>query len=253
MLLRAIDTSSHQPADLTELITRFGPGLVIVKLYQQIERITPQGNSRMAQAHSRAQIASALAAGVEVSGYMWLYADYAYVEDAVDQAIDLAISSGLALPFLAIDVETYVDGSIPDAHMIARAISQCVKRGVEPVIYWSREMWKRAGSPTDEVFNVYQWVAEYVDWIPEDLYDVTPVVGPYHLVVGHQYTSDPLDLSIFDAFWHEYSERTLVNLIEQAVQGIHAERFRRGSMRKKVVSSYLVDLETYLALLKEKL
>src|SRR3990167_70463 len=138
MLLRAIDTSSHQPADLTELITRFGPGLVIVKLYQLIERITEQGNSRMAQAHSQTQIASALAAGVEVAGYMWLYAG-SRVEDAVDQAIDLAISSGLTLPFLAIDVETHDDGSIPDAHMIARAISQCVKRGIEPVIYWSRK------------------------------------------------------------------------------------------------------------------
>ena len=252
MLLRAIDTSSHQPADLTELITRFGPGLVIVKLYQLIERITEQGNSRMAQAHSQTQIASALAAGVEVAGYMWLYAG-SRVEDAVDQAIDLAISSGLTLPFLAIDVETYVDGSIPDAHMIARAISQCVKRGIEPVIYWSREMWRRAGSPEDEVFNVYQWVAEYVDWIPEDLYDVTPVVGPYHLVVGHQYTSDPLDLSIFDAFWHEYSERTLVNLIEAAVLGIRIERSRKGNMRKRVVEGHLVDIDLYLSLLKEKL
>src|SRR3990167_10335471 len=131
MLLRPIDPSSHQPADLTELLTRFGPGLVIVKLYHLIERITPQSNSQMAQTHSRAQIASALAAGAEVAGYMWLYAG-SHVEGAVDQAIDLAISSGLTLPFLAIDVETYTDGSIPDAHTIARAISQCVKRGIEP-------------------------------------------------------------------------------------------------------------------------
>src|SRR3990167_2056445 len=252
MLLKAIDVSSHQPADLTQLIAQFDPVLVIVKLYQKIERITPQGNSEMAQAHSKAQIASALERGREVSGYMWLYANID-PETAIDQAIDLAIEAGLALPFLGIDVETYVDGSIPDGATIARAVAQCVKRDVEQVIYWSKEMWRRAGSPTDEVYNIYQWAADYVGFEPDDLYSTDPVVGPRILLVGHQWTSDPIDQNVFDAFWHEYSPKTLIGLIETSVAGIRAERHRPKSMRKTVVDRYLVDLELYVSLLKEQL
>ena len=250
-MIRAIDVSSHQAADLTSLIDLFTPELVIVKLYQKIEKITPQGNSQMAQAHSRAQIASARAAGREVSGYMWLYANVD-PETAVDQAIDLAIEAHLALPFLAIDVETYVDGTIPDGLLIARAIAQCVKRNVEPVIYWSKEMWQRAGSPTDDVYNVYQWVAQYGGFEPDDLYSVDAVVGPHYLVVGHQWTSVPIDRNVFDPFWHQYSPKTLINEIRKAALGIQAERFRKGTMRKKEVDKYLVDLLLYIDLLREQ-
>ena len=130
-LVRGIDVSSHQSSDLGTLIRTHGPKHVVVRLY------LPEENPL--QDHTRAQIASARAAGCTVGGYVWCYQDLD-PRKTVRDAVTLARSVHLMLPVLWLDCETYknssgVTESGPDAAWLRAAIDECRQLGVKPGIY----------------------------------------------------------------------------------------------------------------------
>lgn len=185
-MVRAIDVSSAQPRDLTALIQKFQPQHVVVKLAQALEHTGLQDVSRN-------QIASVLANGCTVGGYMWLYKDLdPYL--AVADVLKLARSCGVKLPVLWLDVETYTDGTIPGPGTIQAALNECDEEGVIGGIYTSRSMWQRIGSPS--MFGDSPlWVADYNEKADLDVV----LFGAWTEAKGHQYTSTPIDQSVFTA------------------------------------------------------
>lgn len=160
-----------------------------MKLAQSIERVGLQDVSL-------AQAASARANGCSTGGYIWLYKD-ADPRRAVREALELATRAGIVLPVLWIDVEDYPPGSgiLPTVPTIMQALDECSAVGLRPGIYSSVGMWARIGNPS--LPGVWAWVAGYVDAMPSSL-DDAPQFGNLH-IVGWQWTSSPIDRSIFRA------------------------------------------------------
>lgn len=193
-MISAIDVSSAQPRDLTGLIAYYQPEHVVVKLYQPTERIsTANPTGAFAQDHSRAQIASALASGCTVGGYFWLYATQD-PRQGIRAATALATAAGLDLAVLWTDIETYTDGTIPTAAQVDDAMDECAQLGLTPGVYTSPEMWRRAGNPRVEP-HWRNWTALYNG--RADL--AVPEYGGWaaEQIVGHQFTSTPIDRSVF--------------------------------------------------------
>lgn len=150
---------------------------VVVKLYQRVE-----GQANIA--HSKAQIASALSLGCTVGGYGWLYASIG-VEQQVSDFLSL-----LQPTILWLDIEKYTDGSLPNAHHIEAALAYSQVLGQEAGIYSGKYVWDSLGNPSFP--GVKLWSANYNN--QHDL--VVPSYGEM-VLVGHQYTSTPVDRSVF--------------------------------------------------------
>ena len=179
--VRAMDVSSHQPTDLTELIAANGVQHVIVKLYHSAEQPSPD--------ISRAQIASALANGCTVGGYVWPYKGLD-ARLAVREAIAVARSAGLKLPILWIDYEPYeTSQNKPTWEEMAAAVDECYLFGVQPGIYSGAWCWDLG----DVFVALPLWAAQYDN---DDIEDFTQF-GGWQVCGGKQYTSDPVDLSVF--------------------------------------------------------
>lgn len=190
-----IDVSSHQSRDLRTLIGTHRPAHVVVKLYLPEESIS--------QDHSRAQIASALAAGCTVGGYVWCYRDE-NPRKTVRDAIGLARSAGAELPVLWLDCETYkVNGEIrdpgPDAAWLREAVAESRALGIRPGIYTGGWWWREFMDNSREFAELPLWAAEY-DGNP-DVDDVT-MFGGWTRASGKQYaerlpSGDGLDQNVF--------------------------------------------------------
>jgi GH25 family lysozyme M1 (1,4-beta-N-acetylmuramidase) len=179
-LVRGIDVSSHQSSDLGSLISTHGPNHIVVRLY------LPEENP--SQDHTRAQIASARAAGCTVGGYVWCYQDMD-PRKTVRDAIALARSVHLMLPVLWLDCETYKNSSGvtergPDAPWIRAAADECRQLGVRPGIYTARWWWRDFMDDTTEFADLPLWAAEYDD--NPDVDDVT-LFGGWTRASGKQY------------------------------------------------------------------
>lgn len=179
-LVRGIDVSSHQSRDLGSLIRTHGPKHVVVRMY------LPEENP--SQDHTRAQVASARAAGCTVGGYVWCYQDLD-PQKTVRDAIALARSVHLMLPVLWLDCETYKNSSGvtergPDAAWIRAAADECRTLGVRPGIYTARWWWREHMDNTREFADLPLWAAEYDD--NPDVEDVT-LFGGWARACGKQY------------------------------------------------------------------
>lgn len=188
-LVKAIDVSSHQPANLTNLIQIHQPEHVIVKLYQDIEQPPQQ--------HSIDQLRSALDNGCTLGGYVWLYHNID-VRQQIDSAISV-LPLGIAIPILWIDVERYTDGSIPTWHEVVDAVRYATEQYGQAGIYTGKWVWDILGNPIG-LGHIPLWYSHY---------DIQPTLklpspfGGWTEAVGHQYTSDPVDLNIFDRKYTE--------------------------------------------------
>jgi hypothetical protein len=156
-LVHGIDVSSHQSSDLRSLIGAHRPTHVVVKLYLPEESIS--------QDHTRAQIASARAAGCTVGGYVWCYRELD-PRKTVRDAIALARSAGAELPVLWLDCETYkVQGVVrdpgPNAAWLRAAVDESRALGVRPGIYTGRWWWREFMEDTREFADLPLWAAEY--------------------------------------------------------------------------------------------
>lgn len=199
-VLRAIDVSSAQPRDLSAIIAEHNPDLVIVKHYQPEEHFGAGWTPSMTQQWTLDQVASVKACGKVPLAYFWLYADLD-PRRAVGNTLELMAKGGVDILFDAPDVETYgAAQSIPGEHVIAPALDELDKNGAgDSPIYSSSEMWRRIGSPMT-FKGRKSWGAggdRYNtggEW-PESL-DDAPRFGGLE-PIGHQFTSVPLDRSIF--------------------------------------------------------
>lgn len=129
------------------------------------------------------QLAAAAVAGLPVAGYLWCEFGEGPVEQ-VRQALSIADAAGVALRWLALDVEH-------DAWRGAGAITAWVRRAAEavrertrPVIYTARWFWHgHLGDPTD-CADLPLWTAQY-DGVA-DLGVWTPY-GGWTEIVAKQY------------------------------------------------------------------
>jgi hypothetical protein len=156
-IVGAIDVSSHQSRDLRTIISAHRPKHVVVKLYLPEESVS--------QDHSRAQIASARAAGCTIGGYVWCYRDLD-PRKTIRDAVTLARSSGLSLPILWLDCETYnVNGEVrdpgPDAPWLHAAVAEARALGVKVGLYTAGWWWRGFMANTREFAELPLWLAEF--------------------------------------------------------------------------------------------
>lgn len=187
VLIRGIDVSSHQPADLTDLIVATASGHVVVHLYHYVEKAILQGKAR-------AQITSIKENGASVGGYSWLFNGFNPTRQ-VAESIALARGEGVTLPCLWLDIEEYTDGSIPTAAEVITAVQACRDQRVQPGIYTRRDIWEGLGNP--QLPGVWLWDASWNG-------DMTLNVEPYGgmTVMAHQYSNkmpdgSPIDMDVF--------------------------------------------------------
>lgn len=189
-MISAIDVSSWQPRDLSGIIADHQPQHVVVRLYLP-EESPPQD-------HTRGQIASAIAAGCTVGGYVWCYR-YLDPERTVRDAIALARSCDVVLPVLWLDCEDYrVDGELsdpgPDAAWLRAAVAACDDADVLPGIYTAKWWWIPS-IDTDEFAVLLLWAAHY-DGVPT--LSSVPLFGGWEQASGKQYASTPVDQNVFE-------------------------------------------------------
>lgn len=193
-IVAGIDTSSYQPTDLTGLITKWGIGHVVVKLYQSVENI---GGRITGTQHSTAQLESAIAAGATPGGYIWGYRDRDPIASVEDGIALFRRVVGKSPPVLWIDIEPYgTNSNVPGAAWIQTALDHCGALGVRGGIYTGPWVMPIIGNPTFP--GVLGWIATYtgVPSLDHALAGLT--------IVGHQYSSvapdgTSLDMDVFDA------------------------------------------------------
>lgn len=181
-IVSAIDVSSHQTQDLTQYITQFNPDHIIIRFYQDIEsQFIP---------HTRAQVDSARYHNKSIGGYGWLYRNYGqHIETCIDLADDLQVT----IPILWIDVEPY-QNLFPTVYDLDVAIEVCKRRNQRCGIYTGKWVWDVLNNPT-QYSDIPLWHSHFND--TPNLQLVEPY-GSWTKCAGHQYTSSPIDRSIFD-------------------------------------------------------
>ncbi|MGE3911802.1 MAG: GH25 family lysozyme, partial [Chloroflexota bacterium] len=138
--------------------------------------------------HTRAQIASARAAGCTIGGYVWCYRDLD-PRKTVRDAVTLARSSGVTLPILWLDCETYTsNGTVhdpgPDGAWLQKAISEAAGLGSPVGIYTAGWWWREFMDNTRDFAEVPLWLAQY-DGIPQ--VDVVSLFGGWLRASGKQW------------------------------------------------------------------
>ncbi len=217
-VVRVMDTSSWQPANLSPLINLYQPDHVIVRLYLPWEVVS--------QNYSREQVKSAIGNGCTVGGYFWGYQDSSPV-DSVNAALDLCAGMNLILPILWIDHEQYQSTPPPNAEWLRWAWAQCDALDTPSGLYTSRYQWELIGNPTE--FSARPvWLADHNGDASLDV--LAPPGLPF--VVGHQYQGAPVDLSVM---LKEYTTLPAVNLCAAAAAALDAlitTPYRRPSKTK---------------------
>lgn len=185
--------SSSQPHDLGPLIAAYQPEHVVVKLGLPIENAA-------ARDASAPQIQSALKAGCSVAGYLWLYAS-ADPARSVRDALGVwksATDGQHDLPMLWVDWEPYTDGTCPTPGQVLDALHAAELVGQRCGVYTGRWVWQAHGDPTFAATLGARplWDAAY-DGV-DQLEPFSPY-GGWTARAGHQWTSKPVDQSVFDA------------------------------------------------------
>lgn len=183
-LIYGLDVSSYQPRDLSQLIAQLQPQHIVSKLYQPEESI--------AQAHSIAQIYSCQHNGVIPGGYWWGYRDLD-PKRSVGNVVKLCESFNFAPPVLWCDIEPYrTNDNVPGIGWIVSAREETERLGYTFGIYSGYWVWQLLGFPT-ELDDAYAWLAEYNG---KQTMELTHVHG-LSRVVGHQWTSKPVDQNVW--------------------------------------------------------
>ncbi len=185
-LVQAIDVSSHQPRDLSDIIREHRPTHVVVRMY------LPEENPP--QEHSIAQVESARANGCTVGAYVWAYRS-SDPRETIRDAVALARRCNLDLPVLWIDCENYLDSDPgPDAAWLREAVDECRSAGVRPGIYTGGWWWRDRMGNTSEFADLPLWAAEYRE--PREPSSCT-LFGGWTQAYGKQWTENPIDRSVF--------------------------------------------------------
>ena len=194
-LVHAIDVSSHQPRDLTDILANH-PQVehVVVKLYLPGESIS--------QDHSIARAESARQHGRSVSGYFWCYESFDPARSVLE-AHNLAVTCGIPeSAVLWLDCETYFDGSgstWPTEEWIRTAIHFAWLHNWPVGIYTAAWFWNGYLGGSTEFRDTPLWAADYN--LSADLASVALFGGWSYEdgLVGHQYDVADIDLDVFQA------------------------------------------------------
>lgn len=186
-LVEAIDVSNYQPTDLTPLLD--GVEHVIVRLFHSGEG--PSGT------HSIRQIQSVQANGRTLGGYMWPYRGLD-PKRQIESSLSILADTQSRIPILWIDVEPYND-TLPTLYELEGCINACAALHQPCGIYTGKWVWDRLGNPTQ--FSYLPLMHAEYDILPS-LILLTPY-GGWNVCAGHQYTSTPIDRSIFDRTYTE--------------------------------------------------
>lgn len=190
-ILKALDVSSHQPANLTSIIHQHRPDHIITKLYMPWESISFN--------HSAQQVASAKDNGCSVGGYVWAYRSQDPIA-TIDAVIDRCASIGMVLPLLWIDCETYDTPTIhdpgPDAEWLARAVDHAervygMKCGIYTGRWWVRDHFPGGEAEFANFSRLPLWLSEY-DSNP-DINDADTMPQGWTSLACKQYTATPID------------------------------------------------------------
>lgn len=187
-LLKAIDVSNYQSADLTPLIEEYKPQLVIVRLSTE---------SAQHQAIALQQIQTAHEAGCEVAGYIWCYwtaHSYEYTRYA------LSLYSSTGVPFKAVMLDCEDEAGIPSVKCdgwISTSCSVVEERGHQCWIYTRKDWWETNVADWAAFARLPLWLAHYDN--DPSLEDPLLPVGAWTQLGGKQFTDAPLDLSVFDS------------------------------------------------------
>jgi len=189
-IVKGMDVSSNQGVtDLSYLINTHQPEHVVVKLYQEVEAPTFEG-------WSLPQLRSAIEHGCTPGGYLWLYHGI-NVHKQVTDVLQALTRYNIDIPILWIDCETY-EGEGPTLAEILEACSWCEAQGTRAGIYSGDWYWRgvlhEPASWEGPWVQYPAWLANYNGRMD---FDMLSYYWPPEMVVGHQYTSNPVDLNAF--------------------------------------------------------
>jgi hypothetical protein len=240
--VKAIDVSSHQPANLTNIIHQHRPEHVIVKLYMPWDNISFD--------HTAQQVASARDQGCTVGGYVWAYRSQDPIA-TIDRVIGRCASIGLVLPLLWIDCETYDTQTShdpgPDADWLARAVDHAERVygmacGIYTGIWWIDGHFPGGQGEFSSFSRLPIWLSEY-DHIP----DINNIVLPmgWTQAAAKQYSADGIDLNVIRPEYtvYEHTEPDpepdpdpCENLNKQLREWINTKPFKAPSKKKLVAA-----------------
>lgn len=186
-IIDAIDVSSHQPRNLTQLITQLQPKHVIVKLYLR-------GVESVPQQYSIDQARSARDNGCTVGGYVWCYRTVS-AEQTIVLALETAEKAQIQLPTLWLDIEEYDGQPGPSIAWIHEALAACESLGVRAGIYTAKWYWDKWHPGVTDFGDVPLWAAQYG---PKPSLDQFKPFGGWTKAAGIQWTSEPIDQNVFN-------------------------------------------------------
>lgn len=135
--------------------------------------------------------------GCTVGGYGWLYAGIdgnRQVADFLDTAFKAQIVFSPTNP-LWLDCEDDTDGSYPSLEILSDATDACARLGVPCGIYTAAWWWIPRTDDDKGFCDLPLWAAVY-DGNPNL---IAPGFGGWTEMAGHQYTSTPVDRSVFNS------------------------------------------------------
>lgn len=189
-LIKTVDCSSHNQRSLTMLAQWVAQGAqaLIVHSYHSGEQAS------LAQT-TREWISLARQAGIWAFPYVWLFRSMDPARQT-REAIELFRDSDMPPSLIALDCETYGHGSSfdpgPTAEQILTAAETARGMGVEVILY-SGLPWLTDMDGDHEILRgVPAWIANYNG---QQTLDVP--APEWVRVIGHQYTSTPVDWSVF--------------------------------------------------------
>lgn len=149
---------------------------------------------------ARDQIDTVMSLGMNVTlgGYGWLYKDVDPAQQANDWA-DFIEAQGVSVPYLWMDEEPYqTNDNLASIEQMKQCAQQLRDSAYNPGVYTGPWVWSLLRNVVDEEINIMPlFTAEYND--KATLHEVTLYGGwGADSVVGHQYTSQGIDQSVFD-------------------------------------------------------
>lgn len=184
-----MDVSNYQPANLHDLIVAHNIDHVIVRIPQRVE-------GQALHTRARAQIQSVWNEGKTLGMYYWLYKDV-NIRQQIDDVTAFLADMQAAVPLYWPDIEPYLtNDNLPTIEQIKEAGSIHDEYSQPNGIYTGPWVWSLLRNVSDPAINSKPlWTAEYNN--KPTLIDTT-MYGGWTSCVGHQYTSDPVDLNVFD-------------------------------------------------------
>jgi hypothetical protein len=185
-LVRGMDVSNYQPANITGLIQQHKPEYVVV-------RLSTEDTDKRAIAHY--QLEWTWDCDCPVSGYIWCYwgldPEY-HVRDALSILKTVGMAPDEA-KVIWLDAEDPPSGDV--VAWLRTAIKTIQDAGYRAGIYTGKWWWDQHLPNVTEFAHVPLWVAQY-DCVA--LLDDVELFGGWTRAHGKQFSADGIDLDVFD-------------------------------------------------------